>query len=74
MDHPPGLPSPGLPSPGLLSPGLFSPGQVEQALVLLEQALAILDDEDLSVAAAKVDEARWAVHRATGKVACLWRA
>jgi hypothetical protein len=53
------------------APGLHSEGPVEQALCLLEQALTILDDEDLALAAAKVDEARWAVYRARGNVACL---
>jgi hypothetical protein len=39
---------------------------VEQALVLLDQALTILDEENLSVAAAKVDEARCALRETAG--------
>ncbi len=55
------------------APAQCSQGPVEQVLGLLEQALTILDKQGLPLAAAKVDEARWAVHRASGNVACLSR-
>ena len=37
---------------------------VEQALGLLNRVIAILDSENMAVAAAKVDEARCAIRRA----------
>ncbi len=40
---------------------------VEHALELLDQALVILDGEDLLVAAAKVDDARNALRKSAGK-------
>jgi len=37
---------------------------VERALGLLNRAIAILDSENMAIAAAKVDEARCAIRRA----------
>jgi hypothetical protein len=46
---------------------------VQQALCLLDRALDLLDANDLPIAAAKIDEARWEVQRSTGNVTCLVR-
>ncbi len=46
--------------------------QIVLVLDLLDQAMTILDDQDLSLPAAKVDDARWALRRAVGDLACLW--
>jgi len=47
---------------------------VERALGLLSRAIAILDSENLQVAAAKVDEARWAIRRTNAKLDALFLA
>ena len=44
---------------------------VEHAIELLERALAILDNEHLLIAAAKIDDVRHDLRRSTGQVACL---
>jgi hypothetical protein len=44
---------------------------VEHAIALLDQALIILDSEHLLIVAAKVEDARTALQRVTGGVACL---
>jgi hypothetical protein len=47
-------------------------GQIALVIDLLDQALTILDDQDMTLPAAKVDDARWALRRAVGDLACLW--
>lgn len=54
------------------APRAGNKGQIALVIDLLDQALTILDDQELTLPAAKVDDARWAVRRAVGDLACLW--